>query len=277
MTKENMNNILAVVITFYPEKELLISNINAFFPYVDKVLVWENTPSDEADNYRFVQNDKVEYQTTGENIGISVALNKSLRYAQDNGYEYILTMDQDSRFENFATYKEKALARIAQEDCIIGPIINAEKLEDTYQPIPGYIITSGVMARISTLLSIGGYCEDFKVDAIDLELCLRAHANNIPVYKYLGSRLIQQFGSPDEVTILGRKIVTCGYSPFRLEGIFRNHIITYRRYNHSPYVLSLIKVYYRHLIPGIICIDNHKFKKLWAIVKGTFEGMKFSK
>jgi len=64
MTKENMNNILAVVITFYPEKELLISNINAFFPYVDKVLVWENTPSDEADNYRFVQNDKVEYQTT---------------------------------------------------------------------------------------------------------------------------------------------------------------------------------------------------------------------
>lgn len=272
---DDMRNVLVVVVTYYPEQNLLKSNINAYLPYVDKIIIWENTPSKDARNYRYFQNDKIEYQTTGENIGISVALNRVLRYAKENEYEYILTMDQDSRFEDFGTYIEKVFLKFSTEDCIVGPVTNADQLFDDFIPISGYIINSGLIAKVDTLLSIGGYCEDFKVDAIDLELCLRAHANNVPVYRYMGSHLIQQFGSPSEVTILGRKIVTCGYSPFRLKGIFRNHIITYRKYNHSQYVLSLIKVYYRHLIPGIICIDKHKFKKLWSIVKGTFEGITF--
>lgn len=270
-----MGKLLAVVITYYPDKELLLRNINAFLTHVDKVLIWENTPTPESEKYRFITGDQIEYQTRGYNVGISVALNYSLKYAQSQGYEYILTMDQDSCFENFKTYREKAISKLQIEESIIGPIINADTLKDEFSSISTYIITSGVLARVSTLLSIGGYCEEFKVDAIDLELCLRAHANNIPIYRYLGCQLIQQFGTPDEIIIFGRKIVTCGYSPFRLFGIFRNHIITYRRYNHSPYVFNLIKIYYRHLIPGIICIDKDKFKKLWAIIKGTYKGLTY--
>ena len=43
--------ILAIVVTYYPEKELLKKNISAFIDHVDKVLIWENTPEQEKLNY----------------------------------------------------------------------------------------------------------------------------------------------------------------------------------------------------------------------------------
>ena len=37
--------ILAIVVTYYPERDLLVRNVEAFIDHVDKVLIWENTPS----------------------------------------------------------------------------------------------------------------------------------------------------------------------------------------------------------------------------------------
>lgn len=92
--------ILSIIVTYFPEKELLEKNINAIIHSVDKVLIWENTPSDQRDKYRFFNEEKVKYCGDGVN-SISHALNYAWRYAQDNGYDYLLTMDQDSCFVDF--------------------------------------------------------------------------------------------------------------------------------------------------------------------------------
>ena len=51
--------ILAIVVTYYPEKELLERNVQAFINRVDKVLIWENTPSPDKMSYRFISHEKV--------------------------------------------------------------------------------------------------------------------------------------------------------------------------------------------------------------------------
>ena len=51
--------IVSVIVTFYPEKELLQANISRFIDYVDKVLIWENTPEPHKRSYRFLFNDKM--------------------------------------------------------------------------------------------------------------------------------------------------------------------------------------------------------------------------
>ena len=66
--------ILAIVVTYYPEKELLERNVQAFINRVDKVLIWENTPSPDKMSYRFISHEKVEYYGDGIN-SISRALN----------------------------------------------------------------------------------------------------------------------------------------------------------------------------------------------------------
>ena len=95
--------ILAIVVTYYPEKDLLEKNVQAFINQVDKVLIWENTPSPDKLDYRFITHEKVEYHGDGIN-SISRALNYAWEYANENGYDYLLTMDQDSFFENFDYY-----------------------------------------------------------------------------------------------------------------------------------------------------------------------------
>lgn len=267
-----MSKLIAAIITYYPEKTLLQMNINAILPFVDKLILWENTPIEDSYRFRwFRESDKIKYETFGYNVGISSALNAVIdKYSKE--YEYILTMDQDSIFENFRLYRDKCKDRLEKGEAIIGPAINIINTLDEFMYIPTYVITSGVFTRISTLQKIGGYFEDFKVDAIDLELCQRAHLNNIPVLRYMGCNLVQQFGNESSVKIFGRKIVTCGYSPFRLEGIFRNHIIAYRMYK-SDYIKKMIYIYYRHIIPGIIFVDKQKGSKLWAIIKGTYNGL----
>ena len=59
-----MNKILAIVVTYYPEKELLERNVQAFIDHVDKVLIWENTPSPDKLDYRFIEHEKVDQSGT---------------------------------------------------------------------------------------------------------------------------------------------------------------------------------------------------------------------
>jgi len=85
------------------KKELLEKNISAIIHSVDKILIWENTPSDQCGSYRFVHHKKVEYRGDGINR-ISHALNYAWQYAKAHGYDHLLTMDRDSSFEDFPRY-----------------------------------------------------------------------------------------------------------------------------------------------------------------------------
>ena len=117
--------ILAVVVTYYPEEDLLKNNIAAFIDEVDKVLIWENTPDVEKLQYRYIDNSKVEY--CGDSVNsISRGLNYAWRYAQKEKYDYLLTMDQDSVFLNFQVLKEYALKN-KDKHIILGPWYSKKK------------------------------------------------------------------------------------------------------------------------------------------------------
>ena len=104
------SKVLAIVVTYYPEKHLICNNIEAFIDNVDKVLIWENTPQEECNKYRFLVNEKIEYCGDGNN-SISKALNYGWKYARENGYNYLLTMDQDSVWVNFPLFLDKTINR----------------------------------------------------------------------------------------------------------------------------------------------------------------------
>ena len=57
-----MKRILVILVTYKPEEEILKRNIEAFIDFVDKILIWENTPLEEARKYRYVEHSKIEYE-----------------------------------------------------------------------------------------------------------------------------------------------------------------------------------------------------------------------
>lgn len=267
------SRILAVVVTYYPEKDLLIQNINAFRENVDKVLVWENTPQDKRLDYRFLSGDGFMYCGDGIN-SISHALNFAWHFAKEHGYDYLLTMDQDSCFEDFNYYLNQTIYNPSAPSGIYGPCINGEShQEDFYHQ---ELITSGMLVSIDILDVIGGYNEQFRVDGIDTWLCCTAQQKGINSYTVKGAVLRQRFGSTCCVKILWRQVNTVNYPPSRLYGIFKTKVILLKQFELSS---GFKKYFYKTMLIDwvlkILFLEEDKSKKLLAILRGIKDGLKY--
>lgn len=265
--------LLAVIATYYPEKELLTKDYSSFADNVDKVIIWENTPVKDAQKFHYLPEEQVEYMSNGCN-SISKALNTVWHYAKDNGYDALLTMDQDSYFENFKEYKEWAERSIAEEPCICSPWY-FDKMTDPMVFNQNHVITSGMVIPISILDDINGYNEDFDIDAIDIDLCLRAKNKGYKIFQNNQFRLNQRFGQVYEKKVFDKVFSGAEYNSKRLLYIFRNYIITYRRNNHPEYLKKNIHNMLVNTIKNVVFCEKNKFQKLFAITKGCYQGLTF--
>ena len=214
-------------------------------------------------------------------MGISYGLNQGWQYAKTHGYDIVMTMDQDSKFEDFNTYLNHTLDKWEQEGfCLCGPTPNLHTRKDR---LSGYTkciatITSGMLVPIELMNIANGYCTDFFVDGIDFEFSYHLREKGYDTYIDNESNLIQVFGTPQYKRILGIKIHAYGYSPFRLYGVFRNHIIIWRRY-HYPGVLMrhIIKHYLiNYVLTGVLLVESNKREKMKAVFKGIVDGFRFN-
>lgn len=265
--------ILAIVVTYYPEKELLVRNVQAFIEHVSKVLIWENTPSPDKLDYRFITHEKVEYYGDGIN-SISRALNFAWEYANENGFDYLLTMDQDSYFENFDYYVGKT---VFCKDAPVGiwtPQMNGEVVSEEYEEID-IPITSGMLASIKIVNAIGGWNESYTIASVDDEFFLQAHQCSIKKYKVKDASLLQRFGITQVVTVFGHKLELRNYGPQRLYDIYRNNIILIRKYPKIDYLRKNFFHYWLKAIVLVFLFEKQRFKKTAAIFKGILSGLRY--
>ena len=266
--------ILSIVVTYYPEKTLLERNVNAFIDDVEKVLVWENTPDHEKEQYRFLFGDKIEYCGDGIN-SISKALNYGWQYAKREGYDYLLTMDQDSVFDNFKTYKKHVEEHPLIFNAIYSPLIWAEGRDTSHNTskIVDWAITSGMLIPISVLNRIGGYDERFAVDGIDIDLCLKAKRFDIPTLQFSDIILFHRFGNPIESSIAGHTKLSNNYPSSRLYSIYLSQAILLRRYNSKSLVKNFCRAYLYKTPKNILLFEKDKAKKLALSFKGLMIGL----
>jgi len=265
-----MTKILAVVVTYYPDEELLTKNIQAFVNDVDKVLIWENTPESEKLNYRFIQHEKIEYRGDGVN-SIARALNYAWRYAKENGYDYLLTMDQDSLFLDFPSYKKTVMANCIGQDAIYGPNYSYKPIDPIQEK--HYTITSGMMLPVSVLDAVGGYDEFFTVDGLDMDLCLKAREKGIKTYVIRDCILKHKFGNSVSASLWGHIVLYASYPPKRLYNIYKTHIFLIRKYKSDELKKEFCFICLRKTPRNVILFEKEKVSKLWAILKGIIVGL----
>jgi len=171
--------IIGVVSAYYPDLIELEKNINSYLPWIDYLIIWENTPKSESNIDLLIQkvnNPKIEVRTTGKNEYLANPFNQCIRWAQTEGYTHVLTMDQDSFFK--PTYFEQYIKIIenSTEDKVaaFGPnsCHRNEKGGEIVQV--KYIFLSGAIFPIDSFLKLGCFDEKLLIDAIDTEFCLRS-------------------------------------------------------------------------------------------------------
>lgn len=263
--------ILAAIVVFNPDLSLLKRNIKAIVNDVDRILIWNNSPECFDLNSLRSLNVFVEVCSCGENIGISKALNHAWRYARQNSYSYLLTMDQDSVWINFKGFLNNVFS-FENPNNIFGPeyrLVHGDCIREGE-----YRITSGMLVPIAILDKIGGYYEKFVVDGIDLELCYRAREYGYKVYYVAGSTLEHRAGSNLHCNFMGVHFCSDGYSPFRILGIIRNHLIVFRRFNVGIKMKKAIIFHYYIKMPiKILFGEADKGDKLIAYLRGVYRGL----
>ena len=92
-----MCKVAAIIVSYNPDSNLFDS-INLLLNQVEKVIIVDNGSKEKYVKYiKSINEDKIEIILNKENLGIATALNIGVRKALENGYEWILTMDQDSK------------------------------------------------------------------------------------------------------------------------------------------------------------------------------------
>lgn len=266
----------ACVIIYHPDLELLKKNILAYYDYVGMIVLWLNSDLDYDKSLKAIdRDDKIEIlkDESGVNRGISCALNSIVKFCLSRGYSYLLTMDQDSVFQNFDAYYKSVSSFASSHDDVIqfGPEINETKIEPgTFKPC-NYVITSGAIINLFKTMSIGCFRNDFFVDGIDLDFGFKANKKGFKVYQVGGAILTQNFGETHVKR--GKKIIS--YSPKRLHDTIETQIILWREYPTYFHKFLFLKIYYLYTPLNILIYQDEKWEKLKAIVRGTIDGLRY--
>ncbi|MBR6210801.1 MAG: hypothetical protein IKQ81_06590 [Clostridiales bacterium] len=276
-----MSNIYGVVTLYNPDLEEAARNINRYLNDIGKLLIWANSPVEDRDKFldQLTDRSKVEFVQSDKNAGVVKALNAALRRARAGGYEYLLSMDQDSTWNDFGDYLEKAMTVRANDESvtITGPY--AVETEEEAMSAPGgvmyldYVIFSGALYDISMFDKTGDFAEVYFIDAADEEFCLRAGTYGFRHAVIGDSMLVHRFGERIEHKILGIKIVTHNYSPLRYYYSVRNHIWLIRS-GYSPASRSF-RLFGRYVIKTFIralFFETDRKDKVSAVFRGIRDG-----
>lgn len=269
----------AIVIVYYPNIKHLKLNILSFIEGIDKLIIWDNTPvKDQSDfNVDFPEfKDKSLVFTTGQNEFIAYPLNEAINWCLDNDYSYLLSMDQDSLFENgsFKMYLNKIKLNQDFKNVIFGVNPNDQFLiQDSFLET-NWFITSGSIYNVNIIKKIGGFREDYQIDCVDNEICYKVKTNGYKVVVDTHCKLNQIYGAP-----LKSKygFTTSGYSPFRTYSILCNHILLWKEYPNMLDVslkITIIKDYLLYRFVKILLAEDKKIKKLLALFHGLIDGLK---
>lgn len=282
---KNTPKVLGLVTLYNPEFPDATYNIMRYLPYLDSLIIWDNSPL-EANLKQLVlgtlaeEANKIIWHGDGNNYCIAPAINFAWHYAQENHFDLILLMDQDSRWEDFYSYKTDVEEHFrASGEYVFCPHIPSDDTFEITKDVQEkkIFINSGTVIPTSILDEIGGADEAFPLDALDHDLAIRIQKAGYKIVSLTKHKLHHTVGNFK--TMGPFHFFTPYYSPQRLYSISRAHIIKYRK--HKDWLsASEIKVtfkehYYWQLL-RILFAEPQKMCRLKMFFKGIYDGITFS-
>lgn len=232
------NKVIAVVVAYNPDINLLNKNIGIISNQVEKIVVVNNgygeliIDSDYKEIVYVINNN--------ENLGISKALNIGINYAVTNNYSYALLLDQDSTLGDDAVnimlkgfIHDKVGVVVPRISYING---NLDKIDEsnTFNYVT-LAITSGSLVDLNVMKLINWkegkiFNEDFFIDCVDFDFSLELKASGYNILKSTKAILYQRLGEMTEIKFLFFKICPTNHSELRRYYITRNRLYMWKKY-----------------------------------------------
>lgn len=235
--------IAGVVILYNPDIKSAADNISSYLPFVKLLYVIDNTSEDQvlhsAREKLSQLSEKIIYISNGINQGIGRPLNYAAQLAHEKGFEWLLTMDQDSYFTpvQLDRYKNHFSQHFCHDQsvAVVAPSYSHERKDTTARILfheTNAAITSGSLINLNTWKSIGGYNEEMFIDEVDNDFCYRARIAKFKVMAYDNVFIEHTIGKAKLTGYFGflmkrQRII---HSSFRLYYIVRNYLYVRKKY-----------------------------------------------
>ena len=229
---------IAVLVSFNPDPEQLRRNIEALKVQVDEIVVVDNSPI-EFDVFPINH-----YIWLPENAGVGRAQNLGVQRAIQLGADQVLFSDQDSHFYPDAVRTLSEALQSGSEVAAVGPVyreLNSNQLSSFFllrgllvKRTPGlslqkgqtiqtdFLISSGMLVKVSAFQQVGMMREDYFIDYVDTEWCIRATALGFRLLGVGGEMMSHRLGEGFTRVWLWRWRKVASHSPFRYFYMFRN-------------------------------------------------------
>lgn len=270
--------IIAEIVTYNPDIEILKKNILSIKMQADEVLLYDNASDNLTEFMRFAEEMECTIIQNDKNKGIAEALAFGIMYDSEKGAKYVYALDGDTISSSDVI--EKLIAEMEKDPGLgqigcggeIGlydefPAISDNKVEKVRQ-----IITAGSLIDVEKALEVGNYNESMFIDWVDVEMCYRLQRNDYGIAVHRGAVIKHALGEATYKKIFNKKIELLNYSPFRLYYIFRNLYFIYKSYpeiRHSKQ--EIINLWIKWSIKSVF-LEKKGFSKLRAILKGIKNG-----
>lgn len=261
---------VAAIVTWYNPEQRFVENIRSYSAHVMKVIIVDNSTDN---NSTLLENEyRTEYLFVGRNVGVAAALNIGYRRAMELGMEWVLTMDQDSAFQDqdIRAYLNPSAEHFKQSRvAVFGPRFYGSS--DSHMTECNSVISSGALVNLSAHKISGGYNEKLFIDQVDHEYCIRL--------KKLGFRILRigyiwmrhEIGSPITKKRFGKLFTTFNHDAIRRYYITRNTL--YMRRYHRMRDVRYLRMLLMDVV-NIVAIEDNKLKKLRFMVMGFTDYLK---
>lgn len=282
MAERVKENALAIcgILTLYSPPESLFTNIATYIEYIDKLFVVDNSLGRNKTMHidLLLQYPNVEIVASGKNIGIAAALNLGISLAKKENYLWILTMDQDSYFDEsqasrffyslpMIDKKRVAIVSPSHEKVVAGSEVCEYEKKDT-------VMTSGNLLNISLAEKIGVFDENLFIDCVDHEYCLRTNLFGLDIYQAKNVSIKHEVGQPYNGSFFWGCIKRQFHihSPKRMYFIVRNSLYMNKKYRKAfPEYMVIHNKEVFHKISKTLRYGNNRALYLKYIIKGYFD------
>lgn len=249
--------ICVLIVTFFPDECTLknIRRIEELWPALQIVVV-DNTTTTEASCDQDFFNSLCQYHPrvftirNHVNLGIATALNQGAEYAIQRGFQWLVTLDQDTEVDsdyffevnkilcNFSIPSRIAVIGVNYHNLVAGKVGEPIKNDTEFAEVKD-VISSGSLVSLTVFRKIGGFSDKLFIDMVDTEYCFRARRHGYNILFVNKPLIWHSLGFKETFSLVGFSLNFANHSPFRHYFIFRNTIYMVKQYMGSDFVWGI--------------------------------------
>lgn len=285
-------SIAAVVVSYFPD-DRFGDRIRVLSQQVDQVIIVDNGDTVDLSS-RILSNcsgSVTELISSGGNVGVARALNIGIERARSLGANWVATFDQDSEVQDdYRANMMRAWSTLHQTSqiALLAPVYVYQSIDEAsirsvvrrHQDTPSprevtTVMTSGNLVPCATFDRVGPFREDFVIDYVDHEFCLRCKKAGMRIYEVPDVALFHRLGRIERIKRGPISATVTHHDAVRRYFMTRNRMCVWKEYGiRNPLwtardMMSSVKE-----LAKIALFESQKRRKYSAILEGVGDALR---